>query len=296
VLDAVQAVYQGAVAAQTFADNRALDVALTTAPQLRQDPESVGELLLRSPTGIAVPLKSVAKVYLTEGRTSIAHEGGRPRQVVTANPKPADVSRVTREAQTQIARTVKLPAGVYLEYAGAAAGAASAQKELLFNVGVAALGVIALLLIAFSSGRAVGVILGSAPFALAGGVIAVALTGASLSLGSLVGFVTLFGIAARNAILLVSHTEQLIGAEGHGWSLNTVILATRERTTPILMTALVTALGLLPLAVQTGQAGREIQGPMAIVILGGLITSTIMSLFVAPALIWRYLRPVEART
>jgi Cu/Ag efflux pump CusA len=124
-------------------------------------------------------------------------------------------------------------------------------------------------------------------------VIAVALTGASLSLGSLVGFVTLFGIAARNAILLVSHTEHLIAAEGHDWSLETVILATRERTTPILMTALVTALGLLPLALQTGQAGREIQGPMAIVILGGLFTSTIMSLFVAPALVWRYLRPPE---
>ena len=85
---------------------------------------------------------------------------------------------------------------------------------------------------------------------------------------------TLFGIAARNAILLVSHTEHLIAAEGHDWTLDTVILATRERTTPILMTALVTALGLLPLALQTGQAGREIQGPMAIVILGGLITST----------------------
>jgi CzcA family heavy metal efflux pump len=294
VMDAVQAVYQGAVGAQIYADNRALDVALTTAPELRQDPESVGELLLRSSSGIAAPLNKVAHVYLTEGRTSIAHEGGRPRQVVTANPKPSDVSRVTKAARAAIAAKVKLPPGVYLEYTGAAAGAAAAQRELLFNVGLAGLGVVALLLIAFSSGRAVGVILGSAPFALAGGVIAVALTGASLSLGSLVGFVTLFGIAARNAILLVSHTEHLIAAEGRDWSLKTVILATRERTTPILMTALVTALGLLPLALQTGQAGREIQGPMAIVILGGLITSTVMSLFVAPALVWRFLKTDEA--
>ena len=130
-------------------------------------------------------------------------------------------------------------------------------------------------------------ILACAPFALVGGVIAVALTGGDLSLGALVGFVTLFGVAARNAILLLSHTDQL-AADGHDWSLATVVRATRERVTPILMTALVTALGLLPLAFESGQAGREIQGPMAIVILGGLITSTLMSLLVLPALIWRF--------
>jgi Cu/Ag efflux pump CusA len=155
-------------------------------------------------------------------------------------------------------------------------------------VTVAAGGVVALLLLAFSSARAVGLILGSAPFALIGGVVAVGLTGASLSLGSLVGFVTLFGIAARNAILLVSHADHLVRVEGQPWSLDAVIRATRERVTPILMTALVTALGLLPLAIQTGQAGREIQGPMAIVILGGLLSSTAMSLFLLPALVWRY--------
>lgn len=294
VLEAVQTAYQGSAAAQVFADNRAIDIALTLGSDLRQDPESVGDLLLRSSTGQVTPLSSVAKVYLTEGRTSIAHEGGRPRQVVTTNPKPADVQRVTKTAKAAIAEQIKLPPGVYLDYAGTAAGTAAAQQELLFNVAIAALGVVALLLIAFGNGRPTAIILGSAPFALAGGVIAVALTGRSLSLGSLVGFVTLFGIAARNAILLISHTEHLIAHEGRDWSQETVVLATRERTTPILMTALVTALGLLPLAMATGQAGREIQGPMAIVILGGLATSTVMSLLIAPALVWRYLRPNAA--
>jgi Cu/Ag efflux pump CusA len=104
-------------------------------------------------------------------------------------------------------------------------------------------------------------------------------------------FVTLFGVAARNSILLISHLERLIEAEGHEWSIDTVLLATRERVTPILMTALVTGLGVLPLAISTGQAGREIQGPMAIVILGGLITSTIASLVLLPSLAWRYARP-----
>lgn len=291
VLDSVGAVYQGTSAAQVYEGQRAVDIAVTTPPDLRQDPEAVGALLLRSANGVTVPLSSVARVYLAEGRTSITHEGGRPRQVVTTNPKPSDVRRVTDAGRQAIARKVKLPAGVYLEYAGAAAGAAAARNELSVNVAVAGLGVVALLLLAFGSGRAVAVILGSAPFALAGGVFAVALTGGSLSLGSLVGFVTLFGIAARNAILLISHAEHLVSHEGHDWSLETVILAARERATPILMTALVTALGLLPLALATGQAGREIQGPMAIVILGGLATSTVMSLLLSPALVWRYLRP-----
>ena len=287
-LDAVGAAYQGQIAAEIFQQNRTLGVVVTTTPDLRRDPEAVGDLLIRSPGGAAVPLKAIAKVYLTEGRTSVSHEGGRPRQVVTANPAPRDVAKVAKAAEAAIADKVKLPPGVYVNYSGTAQGAAEARKELLFNLALAVGGVVALLLLAFGSGRATMLILGATPFALVGGVIAVALTGHSLSLGSLVGFVTLFGVAARNSILLIAHLEQLIAEEGHDWSINTVMLATRERVTPILMTALVTGLGVLPLAISTGQAGREIQGPMAIVILGGLVTSTIASLVLLPSLAWRY--------
>ena len=287
-LDTVQTAYQGATVAEIFQDIRAIDIAVTTAPDLRQDPEGVGDLLIRSATGTVVPLKSIARVYLTEGRTSVSHDGGRPRQVVTANPPPKDVAKVSKAAEKAITAQVKLPPGVYLDYTGTAQGAAAARKELLFNTGLAVAGVVALLLLAFGSGRATALILGATPFALVGGVIAVAVTGATLSLGALVGFVTLFGVAARNSILLISHLDHLIEQEGHDWSVATVLLATRERVTPILMTALVTGLGVLPLAISTGQAGREIQGPMAVVILGGLITSTIASLLLLPALAWRY--------
>ncbi|CAN5390296.1 efflux RND transporter permease subunit [soil metagenome] len=297
VLDAVQTAYQGSVAAQVYQESRALDIAVTTTPDSRQDPEAVGELLIRSASGQVVPLTAVAHVYLTDGRTSVSHEGGRQRQVVTTNPPPKDAAKVTKAVQAAIAQQVHLPPGVYVDYVGTAAGTQAAQRQLLFNVAIALVAVVAVLLITFGDGRAVCLILASAPFALVGGVIAVALTGASLSLGSLVGFVTLFGVAARNAILLVSHLDHLVTVEGHDWSLATLAQATRERVTPILMTALVTALGVLPLAIQTGQAGREIQGPMAIVILGGLITSTIASLVVLPSLIWRYgraPRPIDA--
>jgi CzcA family heavy metal efflux pump len=287
-LDAVETAYQGARAAQIFQDIRSIDIVVTATPDLRRDPETVGDLLVRSAAGTTVPLRAIARVRLTEGRTSVSHEGGRPRQVVTANPAPENVARVAKAAQEAIAANVKLPPGVYLDYAGTAKGAAAARKELLLNTGVAMAGVVALLLLAFGSGRAAMLILGATPFALVGGVIAVALTGASLSLGSLVGFVTLFGVAARNSILLIAHLDHLIEREGQDWSIDTILLATRERVTPILMTALVTGLGVLPLAISTGQAGREIQGPMAIVILGGLITSTIASLVLLPSLAWRY--------
>ncbi len=292
VLSAVQSAYQGATAAQIYRNDRAYEVAVTLPNDLRQSPEAVGDLLIRSPEGTMARLGDVAKVYLSESRTTISHIGGRLVETVTANPDPAHVNTVTAAARKAIADQVKLPAGVYIDYVSLADEAAKARNELLLNTGMALVGIVALLVLAFGSGRAVGLIVASAPFALVGGVAAVALTGGSLSLGSLVGFVTLLGVAARNAILLLAHTQQLAD-EGHEWSLATVIHATQERVTPILMTALVTALGLLPLALATGQSGREIQGPMAIVILGGLITSTLMSLLVLPAMIWHFRHPRE---
>lgn len=293
VLQAVQATYLGAAAAQLFETNRSIEVVVTATPDLRQDPDAVGDLIIRGAGGTLAHLRDVATIHLTEGRTLISHEGGRLREVVTTNPKPGDVARVTRAAQAEVARMVKLPPGVYLEFAGTAQGAAAARRELLFNTALAAVGVVVLLLLAFRSGRDAALILGSTPFALVGGVAAVALFGGSLSLGSLVGFVTLFGVAARNAILLVSHLEHLVTTEGREWSATTVMLAARERLTPILMTALVAGLGVLPLAVGSGQAGREIQGPMALVILGGLVSSTAASLILLPALVWRFGQPAR---
>lgn len=290
ILSAVQSAYQGATAAQIYRNDRSYEVAVTLPNELRQSPEAVSELLIRAPDGSMARLGDMARVQLSESRTTVSHIGGRLVETVTANPVPAKVSTVTRAAQVSIAQKVKLPKGVYVQYVSLADEAAKARNALLLNTGMALVGIVALLVLAFGDARAVGLIVASAPFALVGGVVAVAVTGASLSLGSLVGFVTLLGVAARNAILLLAHTQQL-AEDGHEWSLATVIRATQERVTPILMTALVTALGLFPLALATGQSGREIQGPMAIVILGGLITSTLMSLFVLPALIWRFRRP-----
>jgi Cu/Ag efflux pump CusA len=195
-----------------------------------------------------------------------------------------------------VAEQVTLPPDVYLEFGGAAAGQAAAQTQLLTNIGFAAVGVIALLVLAFGGIRPAVLILAGTPAALAGGVLAVLLVDdAVLSLGALVGFVTLFGVAARNSILLVSHTDHLVTVEAEPWGADTVARAASERMTPVLMTALVTALGMLPLALGSGEAGREVQGPMALVILGGLATSTLFSLLLLPPLILAFRRAERAR-
>ncbi len=288
VLDTVETAYAGTTAAQVYDANKVIDLTVRLPGAERIDPEMIGQLLVRAANGVTVPLHELATLTLTEGRTGIMHEGARRRQVVTLNPTTADVGGLVSRLQGAIGREVKLPPTVYLEFAGAASGAAQARRELLEHAALAALGIVVLLSLAFADARSVLLILATAPFALVGGVLAVALTGATLSIGSLVGFVTLFGIVARNAILLIAHIGHLVGAEGEPWSLQTVLRGTRERLVPILMTALVTALGLLPLALGSGEAGREVQGPMASVILGGLITSTLMTLVVLPVLIWRF--------
>lgn len=286
--DAIESAFQGRIAAQVAAGDRVTDVAVVLPPDAARDPESIADVSVRGSDGTLVKLGDIANIDLVEGRSLIAREAGQRRQVVTANPTGRDVAGFVVTAQHAIAAKIKLPPGVSLSFTGEAAGQAAAKRQIAANVGVAAIGILALLILAFGGLRAAALILAGTPFALAGGVVAVALTGGVLSLGALVGFVTLFGIAARNAILLVSHVDHLVADEGAPFDLATVVRAAQERLIPILMTAIVTALGLLPLAVEAGQSGREVQGPMAIVILGGLFTSTIMSLLLLPALILRY--------
>ncbi|QTN19874.1 efflux RND transporter permease subunit [Brevundimonas sp. AJA228-03] len=288
MLDVVSSAYLGTVATQLYRPDRAIDVTVILPPEQRADPTAIGQVMLRGAAG-EVPLSSVADVGMGSQRTVVSREAGRRREVVTADPNPANVARVAREAKAAIA-SLRLPPGIVASVSSTADAAASARNQLVFNCAIAALAAVVLLILAFGDGRSVGLVLCCAPVALLGGILALPLAGGSLSLGALVGFVTLFGISSRNSILLVSHVDHVVRHEAREWSLHTLVKATEERVTPILMTALVTGLGLLPLALQNGEAGREIQGPMAIVILGGLLTSTAATLFMLPALIWRFRR------
>jgi Cu/Ag efflux pump CusA len=241
-----------------------------------------------------MPLRELADIDLGSARYSILHEGARRRQTVTCATSGRDVSSFVTEARRRVAEKVNLPSGTYIVFSGAAQAKEKAQRELLLHSGIAAVGILILLSIVFHSWRNLLLVLINIPFALVGGVTAVWLSSllsgdqSSLTIGSLVGFVTLFGITTRNSIMMISHFEHLVEVEGMSWGLEAVMRGASERLLPILMTATVTALGLLPLALGTGEAGREIEGPMAIVILGGLVTSTALNLLVLPSLALRY--------
>jgi len=168
---------------------------------------------------------------------------------------------------------------------------AAAARELLWHSAAALTLIVLLLALAFGHSRHVLLVLAALPSTLIGGVAAVALSGGTLSLGAMVGFVALFGMAARNTILLISHYQHLVSAEGERWGVAAALRGAEERLTPVLLTALLTALALLPVALQSRAPGHEIEGPMAVVILGGLISSTLVSLVLVPPLAARWLRP-----
>ena len=287
VLEAIQTAYQGLVVAQTYQAGRVFDVAVILEPAARSDPERIGSLLLRSSQGSRVPLRQIADVYPTTGRYVVLHDGARRRQAVTCNVRGRDLTSFVAEARRKVAG-ISFPPGVYPVFTGAAEAQSQARRELLLHSVIAGIGILLLLAVAFRNPRNLLLVLANVPFALVGGVWAVFFTGGWLSLGSLVGFVTLFGITTRNSIMMVSHFEHLVAVEACDWSQATALRGASERLVPVLMTALVTALGLLPMAIGSGEPGREIEGPLAIVILGGLATSTVLNLLVLPTLALRY--------
>ncbi len=292
VLQTVNAAYHGTVAAQLEQADRSVPVAVRIAGA-GADPRAVGALLLRSRDGALTPLSAVAKITMELARSLVDHQDGLRRQIVVAAPRGSDQAGFAAAARKAIAARVPLPAGVYLRYGGAAEAQAAAAHELLLHSAAAFILIVLLLALAFGSSRHVLLVLVALPSTLIGGVAAVALTGGTLTLGAMVGFVALFGMAARNTILLVSHFDHLVGVEGQPWSIRTAMRGAEERLTPVLLTALLTALALLPVALQLHEPGHEIEGPMAVVILGGLVSSTLVSLLLIPPLAARWLKPSE---
>jgi Cu/Ag efflux pump CusA len=235
-----------------------------------------------------VLLKQIADIYEVAGRYQVLHEGARRVQSVTANVTGIDVLSFVRAAKALIASNVQLSSGTYVQFAGTAEAQSRSQRDLVFNSLIAGAGIILLLSIVTRNWHNLLLTLANLPFALVGGVLAVFMSGGMLSLGGMVGFVTLFSITLRNSILMIAHYEHLVEVEGMQWELKTAVRGAADRLTPILMTSIVTGLGILPLAIGRGDPGREIQGPMAVVILSGLVTSMALNLLVLPTLALRY--------
>jgi CzcA family heavy metal efflux pump len=287
VLDIVRTAYQGDVVGQAYDGHRAFNIITLLDADSRNSVAKIADLPIRTRSGPYVLLRQIADVNQTTGRYQVDHFSAHRLQTVTADVSGGDVASYVANAQKAVAK-VKLPAGVYVEFAGSAQAQAQSRRDLIVHSLMAFAGVLLLLSIITKNWRNLVLILVNIPFALVGGVIAIYFTGATLTIGSMVGFVALFGISLRNSIMMISHYEQLVVAEGMPWDLKTAIKGAGDRLTPIVMTSLVTALGLLPLAAGMSEPGREIQGPMAMVILGGLFSSSILNLLILPTLTLRF--------
>jgi CzcA family heavy metal efflux pump len=289
VLDTIETAYAGAKVGQTFKGTRTVDVMVLLPDSMRHQPTQLGQLMIASPLG-PVPLSQLAHVELTQDRYSIGHDGGQRRVSVTFNVGSGSLQDVVQQAQQAIAKSVVLPAGVFLEFTGAAQAERQTRVELGLYSSLALALIVMILFVAFHWRANSWLVLANLPFSLIGSVAAIVITGVGLSLGTVVGLVTVFGVSARNAILQLAHYEHLVEVEGIPWSPDLVLRGANERLVPIVMTAAVTALGLAPLAIGLNRPGQEIEGPMAITVLGGLLSSTLLNLLVLPALAQRFVR------
>lgn len=288
VLDHIRIAYEGAPVTQVYEGNRVIGVSVVLDEKARDDIQEAGNLPLFNADGRLIRLRDVADIVQENGRSKILHAGAKRIQTVTANVRDRDISSFTEELKEKLRSDLVLSNGSYLEFTGAAEANAKSREALILQSLLAGVTVFLMLYIAFGRLRNLLLTFANLPFALIGGVLAVMFTGGWISLGSLVGFVTLFGITLRNSIMMISHYQHLVDEENCTWGLETCIRGASERLPSILMTALVTALGLLPLAVASGQPGREIEGPMATIIVGGLVTSTILNLLILPTIMLHF--------
>lgn len=249
----------------------------------RTDPNALRDLLIATPTGTHVPLRDVAEVEITSTPNIIKHEGSSRRIDVTCNVAGDDLGAVARQIEKKV-QALTFERGYHPEFLGEYAARQASQKRLFYLSLLALIGILVILHVDFRSIRLVLLTALTLPFALVGGVVAAYLGGGILSIGSLVGFVTVLGIAARNGIMLISHYRHLEEEEGMEFGVELVLRGAEERLAPILMTALCAGLALLPLVLAGDVPGHEIEHPLAVVIVGGLTTSTALNLFLMPAL------------
>jgi CzcA family heavy metal efflux pump len=256
--------------------------------------EDVARTRIDTPSGARIPLSAIANITEDRGPNFITREKVQRKIVVMANVSERDLRSVVDEIQQRIQRSVTFPTGYYVEYGGQFESEAAASERLLW-LGVAVIGAIFLTLAgAFHSWRDALIIMVNLPLALIGGVLGVIVSGGVLSVAVLIGFITLFGIATRNGIMMISHIRYLREKEGVADFREAVLRGALERLSPILMTALATGLALIPLALGAGKPGSELEAPMAVVILFGLLSSTALNMIVIPAAYYRFSGPVQA--
>ena len=283
---------QGEEVGDIFIGGKTYDVNVWSTPETRNSLTDIRELLLDTPDGNQVRLVDVADVRIVPSPNVIEREGQSRKIDVSANVSGRDLGSVAEDVE-EVLDKITFPLGYHAEVIGEYAEREAAQANLLLAGSIAVIAIFFLLYTSFGNWRMTILTFVTLPWALVGGVLAAYLSSGILSLGSLVGLLTILGIATRNGIMMISHFQHLEHEEGEPFGPELVLRGARERIAPIMMTALTTGLALLPLAIAGNIPGQEIEYPMAIVILGGLVTSTVLNLLVLPTL---YLRFGKARS
>ncbi len=291
---AVDVAFQGEEVSLIREGQRAFDLVVRYGDEHRENADAIARTLMTTPAGATVPLSQLASIVPARGPNTISRENVQRKIVVSANVAGRDVVGAVSELQARVAAEVGLPQGYSVQYGGQFESGQAATRRITILSIFSIAAIFLVLLRAFRDVRTAVLLMANLPLALVGGVAAVLLIGATINVATLVGFITLFGIAVRNGILLVSRYQHLCG---HGLPLPASIRrGSTERLSPIVMTALTTGLALIPLALGIGEPGKEIQAPLAVVVLGGLLTSTFLNMVVIPALFLRYGRlGAEAR-
>jgi Cu/Ag efflux pump CusA len=283
----IEALFQGTFVGEIIEGGVVTRVVVRFPEALRANPDEMAALPITTSAGQLIRLGDVARVRFDMGPSMVRRENVQRLAMITANIAGADLVGTVEKVRERLGSDITMPIGYRIEYGGQFEEAASSLRNLLLLSLIVIGAIYGLLFLAFRNHRHATIVLVNMPLALIGGIFAVALGGSTLSIASLVGFITLFGIATRNGVLLVSHYDHLMNEEGMSLA-EAVRKGSHERLAPVLMTALTAGLALIPLVIRRAEPGNEIQSPMGQVILGGLLTSTFLNMVLVPVLFARF--------
>jgi len=280
--DIVTLGFAGKTAGTVFEGEKQFDLVVRFAENYRQDLDNIRQASVKLPNGSALPLSEFAEIYLDKGPAKISRDGSRRRVVIGVNVRNRDLQSVVTDIQAIIQSKVKLPEGYFVEYGGQFENLNMAKARLMIAVPIALALIFLLLFFALSSIKEALMIYTAIPFSAVGGILLLYFRGMPFSISAGVGFIALFGIAVLNGIVLIEHFKEL--SHGYVGDLKSLILrGTKERLRPVLLTAAAAAMGFLPMAISTS-AGAEVQRPLATVVVGGLISATLLTMIVLPVL------------
>ncbi|MBP6636174.1 MAG: efflux RND transporter permease subunit [Sulfuritalea sp.] len=286
--ESIEVAFNGLTVGKVLQGQASFDLVVRYDPATRANLDAIRATLITTPSGARLPLSALAEIENDRGPYFINRENVQRKIVVMANVAGRDLKSVVEEMQAKIAGQIKLPTGYHIEFGGQFESAAEAARVLTLLGAAVLVGIFLLLFVAFHTARDAFLVMLNLPLSIIGGVVGVYLSGGVVTIASIIGFITLFGIATRNGVMMIAHIHHLVEQEGVADLRAAVMRGAEERLIPILMTALAAGLALVPLALAAGQPGSEIQAPMAVVILCGLISSTVLNMLVVPALYLRF--------